>query len=247
MALPGAVRMDVRLGDSWHPATGPYGDWLYVTSAVTTPPTEISIVQLTPDRIGLRLRYANHWFLPQEGGYPDTFVAQPYPFDRTLWLSKGENGYYTWVDLYSDTGSLLVEHETGFGGLFGPATLRTSQVQIRTDTLSQTVVFNGDARSNTPGSLVDAVEFSLDGDPVRRVLVPVPEAPFITPVFPGWGYGSVWRYSGAAHSFGVYMYADGADSQVPVSAICRGAWTNAPFPLHQVSEAEFGGCGPTAP
>jgi hypothetical protein len=180
-------------------------------------------------------------------GFDSTYVAQPYPFVRTLWLRKGDNGYYSWVDLFDDLHRLTVEHETGFGGIWGPATIRTGGLTLRTDTLRTTVVYNGNPRLAPTGSAVDAAEFVRDGDPVRRVLVPLPEAPFITPVFPGWGYGSVYRYAGLAQSFGVYMYATGVGVGPSVPTICHDAWTNAPFPLHAVSDADFASCGPAGP
>jgi hypothetical protein len=243
----GSVYMEVRLGDSWYPATSAYGDWLYIASSIITEPTEIELVEDSPDLIGLRFRYDDHWFLPQSMGFDSAYVAQPYPFARTVWLRKNDNGYYSWVDLFSDLNTRRVEHETGFGGVWGAATIRTGHLTIRTDTLQKTVTYNGNPGTIVSGSLVDAADFQLDGDPVRRVLVPLPEAPFISPVFPGWGYGSVYRYEGRADSFGVYMYATGAGSGPPAPTICRDAWGNAPFPLHAVSDADFATCGPAGP
>jgi hypothetical protein len=195
------------------------------------------------------MSFDNHWFRPDLQGFDPALglISQPYPFKRTIWLRRADNGYYSWVDLIN-TLPYKAEHETGFGGIWGPATIRTASTEIRTDTLSKTVRYNGDPGLTVMGSKVDAAEFVLDGDPVRRLLVPLPEAPFITPVFSGVAYGSVYRYAGPPVSFGVYMYAGALGPGEPAaSTICSDAWTNAPFPLHAVSPAELAGCGPVGP
>jgi hypothetical protein len=245
----GAVAMEVRIGTRWYFATHPrHGDWLYITSPIVTRPTQVAITEAGPGRVGLRMEYLNHWFLPQSVGYPSWIQPQPYPFARTVWLSRADNGYYSWVDILgADLNLKVAEHETGFGGLFGPATIRTNQVTLRTDTLSQTITYNGNPRQWPSGALVDAAEFIMDGDPVRRLLVPLPEAPMITPVFPGWGYGSVYRYDSPSRSFGVFLFATSVGSGPSASEVCRNAWTRAPFPLRPVSDAEFASCGPTGP
>jgi len=242
-----SVEMDVRLGTTWHPASARgNGDWVYVASTIRTMPTRVEIVESTVDRVAVQMRFDDHWFLPSLALFPDSLglTDQPYPFVRTIWLRKADNGYYSWVDLLDDLQLKIVEHETGFGGIWGPATIRTNRVEIRTDTLSRTITYNGNPVLLDTSVSVDAAEFVLDGDPVRRVLVPLPEAPFITPVFPGWGYGSVYRYAGPSRSFGVYMYASVVGAGPLAAEICEAAWTNAPFPLHPVSAAEFAACGP---
>jgi len=242
-----SVEMDVRLGSTWHPASARgNGDWVYIASTVRTMPTRVEIVESTVDRVAVQMRFDDHWFLPSLALFPDSLglADQPYPFVRTIWLRKGDNGYYSWVDVFHDLGLTIVEHETGFGGLWGPATIRTNQLEIRTDTLSRTITYNGNPGIPEMGSSVDAAEFILDYDPVRRLLVPLPEAPFITPVFPGWGYGSVYRYASPSRSFGVYMYADAVASGPSAQQICEAAWTNAPFALRAVSAAELASCGP---
>ncbi len=243
-----SVFMEVRIGNTWHPASHPrYGDWVYITSSIITTPNQIAIIENTPDRIGVRWNYDDHWFLPQMEGFPASILPSPYPFKRTVWLAKQENGYYSWVDVVNDLHMNIVEHETGFGGLWGPATIRTNRLEIRTDTLANTIRYNGNPGLPVMGSLVDAAEFVRDNDPVRRLLVPVPEAPFITPVFPGWGYGSVYRYASPSRSFGVYMYATAVGTGPSASQVCGAAWANAPFPLRPLTPAEVASCGPAAP
>jgi hypothetical protein len=244
----GSIAMWVRLGSVWQPATSPvYGDWLYITAGVRTAPTLIAITENSVQRVGFRVEYANHWFLPQLEGLPPSIQPQPYPFTRTVWLGERDNGYYSWVDLVNNLHLTIVEHETGFGGLWGPATIRTNALAIRTDTLSKTVTYNGNPGHVVTGAIVDAAEFVRDNDPVRRVLVPLPESPLITPVFPGWGYGSVYRYSSLSQSFGVYMYATAVGSGPSASQICGAAWAHAPFPLRTLTPAEVASCGPASP
>jgi hypothetical protein len=245
----GGFELDVRDGPVWRPGNARHvGDWLYVAYSVMTLPTDIQVVESNMDRIGLRMQFDNHVFAPPGYPAPADWVTQPYPFARTVWLGKGDNGYYSWIDLQADLGRLDVEHENGFGGVFGPATIRTSRLTLRTDTLEHIVVYNGDPRTvDLAGARTDAAEFIRDGDPVRRVLVPLPGAPFITPVFPDRGFGSVYVYRGSPRSFGVYMYADMADSGPPARSVCASAWAHAPFALPSVSAAELAECGPAEP
>jgi hypothetical protein len=131
-----------------------------------------------------------------------------------------------------------IELETGFGGLWGPATIRTAQLQFRTEDQSVT------SRFNVP-PVPDAAEFSLDGDPLLRVLVPLPEAPMISPVFPGWGFGSVYVHRSVYESYGAYLYAAPRSEARSARLICQDAWRKAPFPLRTLSPAELDACGPT--
>lgn len=241
----GGVDLDVRLGSVWQPANARHwGDWLYIGYSVMHLPTRITVVEESRDRVGVEMQFDDHWFAPPGYQAPADWVPQPYPFARTVWLRRADNGYYSWVDLQADLGRLDVEHENGFGGVWGPATIRTSQLTFRTDTLKGTVVYNGNPRTaDLSGALTEAAEFVRDGDPVRRVLVPLPGAPFITPVFPDVGYGSVYVYRGPSIDFGAYMYAD-AGGGPPARAVCAGAWANAPFALPAVSPDELASCGP---
>jgi hypothetical protein len=130
-----------------------------------------------------------------------------------------------------------IEFEVGFGGLFGPGTITTGQLQFRTDTLTKSDRFN-------VASVPDAAEFDLDGDPLLRVLVPLPEAPMISPVFPGWGYGSVWVHRHDYSSYGAFLYAAPRGVGETARQLCERAWATAPFPLRTLSAAELAGCGP---
>lgn len=231
--------MEVRDGQVWRTATV-YGanDWVFVTSSVSTEPTSIDIVEHTPDRIAIGMRFGNHWFNPAQHGYPEWYQAEPFPFTRTVWLSPRENGYYSWVEIERAMSWAGIELETGFGGLWGPATIRTGREQFRTEDQTE------NKRFNVP-SVPDAAEFARDGDPLLRVLVPLPEAPMISPVFPGWGYGSVWVHRDVYESFGAYLHAAPRGAERTARQICQDAWSNAPFPLRTLSAAELDSCGPS--
>lgn len=241
----GGFEFDVRDGDRWLPANARgVGDWLYIGYSVMTLP-DITIERIGADLVALKMQFDDHRFAPPGFPAPADWVSQAYPFARTVYLREGDNGYYSWVDVQGDLGRLDVEHENGFGGLWGPATIRTSQVTIRTDTLAHTVVYNGNPRSATlEGARTEAAEFVRDGDPVRHVLVPLPGAPMITPVFDV-GFGSVYVYRGPSVDFGAYMYAD-LGSGPSARSVCSQAWGSAPFPLPSVSAADLAGCGPSS-
>jgi hypothetical protein len=234
-----SYNMETRAGQAWRASTVKgAGDWAYVTSTVLTEPTSITVVEQTPGRIALAMRFGNHRFDPVRHGYPSYYQEEPFPFTRTVWLSARENGYYSWVEIERVMTWTGIELETGFGGLWGPATIRTAQLQFRTEDQSVT------SRFNVP-PVPDAAEFSLDGDPLLRVLVPLPEAPMISPVFPGWGFGSVYVHRSVYESYGAYLYAAPRSEARSARLICQDAWRKAPFPLRTLSPAELDACGPT--
>ncbi len=235
-----AFEMDTRIGQTWLPATTRgVGDWVYVTSAVVTPPTAITLVENTPERIGLSMRFGDHLFDPARFGFPSWYQTTPFPFTRTLWLSPRQYGYYTWVQTEVTMPWVGTELEVGFGGLFGPASIRTGQLQFQTEDLTSHMFFN------TP-PVPDAAEFDLFGDPLIRVLVPLPEAAMISPVFRGWGYGSVYVHRvNDFSSYGAYLYAAPRSTPVSPRQLCQDAWREAPFPLRALSQAELDACGPS--
>jgi hypothetical protein len=236
----GAFLVDTRVDAAWYPATSRcWGDWLYVGSSVTTLPTEVNLIQVDSGAVQLQMRFGNHWFEPQLFGFPPSYQRQPYPFNRTVWLFPKDYGYFTEVVV---EGTLLqpypnVEHEVGFGGLWGPATVRTSEVNLNTDSLATTINYNWDYR-------VDAAEFLRAGDPLARTLVPLGPAPMITPVFT-FGYGSVYAYNyGPTASYGAFLYAAPIGVAEPSRTVCQEAWARAPFQLPSVTQAQLDGCGP---
>jgi hypothetical protein len=234
----GAFMSYARVGSGWADATSRCsGDWLYVTSAVKTLPTSMQLVQLDREVIELRMRFGDHWFEPQEWGFPPSYQRQSHPFTRTIWLYRGQYGYFTYIDLENVVDYPNVEHEVGFGGLWGPATIRTAEVSLFTDTLPGIINYNWDYR-------VDAAEFLRVGDPLARSLVPLGPAPMITPRF-SFGYGSVYVYNyGPISSYGAYLYAAPRELAQSTRSICRYAYTNSPFQLPAFTSEQLDSCGP---
>lgn len=238
VTLRAGFDMAVWMGDAWVPATVTgAADWLYIASNVITEPTAIDLLMVSDSVVALRMRMGAHWFLPQDVGYPLSYVSEPHPFSRTIWLKRGDWGYYSWVNLEESLNYSGIEHEIGFGGLWGPGEIRSADASFRTESLQNTFRFNLDWS-------LDAAEFLRDGDPLRRVLVPLPGAPLISPVFPGWGYGSVYVHRNNDSSYGAFMFAAPTSVALAAREICRRAWREAPFALPAVSDAELGGCGP---
>jgi hypothetical protein len=76
--------------------------------------------------------------------------------------------------------------------------------------------------------------------------VPLPEAPMISPVFPGWGYGSVFVHRvNDFSSYGAYLYAAPRSVVTSPRQICQNAWQQAPFSLRTLSQSELDACGPS--
>lgn len=216
------------------------GDWVYVASSVTQLPTSIDLVQVGAAGLQLRMGFGNHWFEPQAHGFPDSYQRQPYPFDRTVWLRPQETGYFTQVVIEQQLTPAYpdVEHEVGFGGVWGAASISTAELSLRTDTLPHTVNYN-------LGDGVDGAQFDRINDPLERVLIPLPGTAMITPVFP-FGAGSVYVYRrGPTQSYGAYLYAAPAATAESARQICSRAWREAPFALPAVSGAQLSQCGPS--
>jgi hypothetical protein len=233
----GGFEMDTRIGGTWSPATvRGAGDWLYVTSTVLTEPTAITVVRDEPGEVALAMRFGSHRFDPVLAKYPPHYQNEPFPFTRTLWLRPREYGYFSWTEIERSMVWTGTELEIGFGGVFGPATIRTGQMTFTTEAMTRHNRFN-------VASVPDAAELDLHGDPLLRVLVPLPEAPMISPVFPGWGYGSVYVHRSEYKSYGAYLYAAPRALAVPPRQICLDAWAQAPFPLRALTPAEMAACG----
>jgi hypothetical protein len=214
------------------------GDWLYVTSTVVSEPTTITLSEVTPRRIAVAMRYGQHRFDPVLGRFPATYQNEPFPFTRTLWLRPREYGYFTWVQLERTMVWRGTELEVGFGGIFGPATVRSGSSTFRTDAMTEHTRF---ALDYGP----DAAELDLDGDPLVRVLVPVPEAPMISPVFPGWGFGSVFVHRQDYRSYGAYLYAAPRSVAEPGRRLCEHVWATLPIVVRQLTPSERAACGAT--
>jgi hypothetical protein len=216
------ISADVRGSDGWLPATSEYyGDWTFIDSSVTTAPTEIALLSVTPDEVAVRWTFGNH----RTGASPDRL--RPYPFTKTVWLRRGEYGYYTWIrpvqalpgDSQYAVG--MSEHEVGFGGLWGPATIRTGQGQVRSDRLKASREFTDVGRP-------DAAEFRRDGDPVVRILVPIPPARLLVPRFSESSFGGIFVHHLEPGPYGAYLYAAPRNVSLSRIHVMEMAWREAP-------------------
>ncbi|HEX5724471.1 MAG TPA: Ig-like domain-containing protein, partial [Longimicrobiaceae bacterium] len=225
------------LGDTgWIAATDTwYGDWTYVGSTPVTAPTAVELIAVSPGEVAVRWTFGSH-SMPPAFGNP----GYAYAFTKTVWLRAGETGYYAQLVSLSPTPSGVGdrEHEIGFGGLFGPATLRTGEATIRTDTLTES------RRLNRPWN-VDAAELDRDGDPLLRVLVPLPGGEMITPRFSTTFFGSTYLHLlGNSLTYGAYLYAAPREGAAQARDLCARAWREAPFSLAAPTEAQLATCGP---
>ncbi len=89
----------------------------------------------SPGQVAIAMRFGNHQFDPGTG-YPSYYQITPFPFTRTLWLRPREYGYFSWTEIERTMVWTGTELEVGFGGVFGPGTVRTGQISFRTDTLT---------------------------------------------------------------------------------------------------------------
>jgi uncharacterized protein YjdB len=220
----------------WVPMTPAWeGDWTYPATSVLTRATAVDVVSMKPGEVQVRWTYGNH-AVPVWYGQP----AYDYPFDRTIWLRAGESGYYVQVRATAPVPAGVGdrEHEVGFGGLWGAATVRMHNVTYRTDTLSATT------RQNLSWA-VDAAEYDKDGDPLMRVVVPLPGGEMLTPSFGPYFRGGVYLHLlGNSLTYGAYMYAAPRASADQARAVCQRAWAQAPFALASPGAAALSTCGP---
>ena len=116
--------------------------------------------------------------------------------------------------------------------------MRTTRNEYRTESQREDFFSNLER-------VVDAAEFTRDGDRLARVLVPLGPQPMISPVFAS-SYGGVYLYGlGPTARYGAYVYAAPTEIALPARAVCRFAWRNAPFALPVVSNPTLEACGPT--
>ncbi|MEO8139051.1 MAG: hypothetical protein ABI742_05355, partial [Gemmatimonadota bacterium] len=226
---------EILNGPRWLPFTSTsYGDYVYVASSVQTGPTGIELLEISDTIIAIRYDFGNH-----QVAFDHLTAPFDYPFSRTVWLRAGDHGYFTQVTIHHPPPETRdFEHELGFGGLFGPATIRFGNAAtLRTDTLSSTV------RIQPEATIPDAADFWLDTNPLQRVLVPLPGNELISPVF-GSNAGSVYIHQVHSRDYGAYLFVGPRTSVVTARSVCAYAWAHAPFPLPPISAAELAACGP---
>jgi hypothetical protein len=223
-------------GSAWVPMTPQWeGDWTYVGTTPLTRPTAVEVLSIRPGEVQVRWTYGKH-AMPSIFGQP----AYAYPFDRTVWLRAGEDGYYVQVRAMAPVPAGVGdrEHEVGFGGIWGAATVRMHNVTYRTDTLTSST------RQNIAWG-VDAAELDKTGDPLLRVLVPLPGGEMATPYFSSAFYGGTYLHLlGNTLTYGAYLYAAPRATAAQARAICQKAWREAPFALPAVTDARLSTCGP---
>jgi hypothetical protein len=218
-------RLQLLRNGRWVDATAPsYGDWTFVGSSVDSKPTRVTVLEATANRVAVKWSYGDHTV---SGSYTADHKRRKYPFTKTVWLRSGESGYYTLVkpvrQLAPSVGGL--EHEVGFGGVFGPAGLTYPGGSFRASPmLSQSRV-------------VPWMQLQRDGDPLARVVVPFPASELVVPAFGSGPFGSVYVHQVRSASYGAYLHAAvGGDPM----AICRAAWRHRPGPLRTL--ASTGSC-----
>jgi hypothetical protein len=218
-----------------------YGDYTYVGTSVVSDPTYVDVVTLSKNEAVVTWGFGRHWLRPRSVGLNSNAPDQPYPFRKTVWLRRGQSGYFTLVEplVHYSQPIERVEHEIGFGGLWGPATVTTGHDSVSTSSLSKT-------RSLSHGAaMVDAALFARDGDPVTRILVPLDPSQMIVPKFTASDYGSVWilRYSNDA--YGGYLYMAFGVPPASPRQVCQFAWATAPTALRMrgASAAALAECG----
>lgn len=194
-----------------------YGDWTYVAVTPKTPPTAIDVLSATDHEVNVRWTFGNHTV---PAAYTADGVRRSYPFSKTVWLRAGETGYYARVQPHAPlpSSSGHTEHEIGFGGIWGPATVSTPSTSIRTD-LMPTHWLSGD---------VAWAQLDHDGDRLQRTVVPFPVAEMLVPRFSDFVFGSLYVRRTWSEPYGAYFHVrTGADPRSP-SDVASAARASAP-------------------
>lgn len=184
----------VRIAGEWQPLTSnTYGDWTYPGASVSSQPTRVELVKQNELETVMQWTFADHVI---GAAYSPTGKELPYPFTKTVWVREGERGYYAQiVPLERFTG--FSEHEIGFGGLWGPATVTTPEGTVRTDESSEHF------RTEAPvgwGSLHrDSEQFT------RHMILLSPEFAR-SPHFSDEVFGSLHRHGVTSEPYAVYLY-----------------------------------------
>jgi hypothetical protein len=210
------------------------GDWTYYGSSVLTRATSVEVISVKPGEVAVRWTYGNH-VMPVIYDAP----SYSYRFSKTVWLRAGESGYYAQIQSLDPTpaGVGEREHEIGWGGVWGDGTIRTRETTLVIDTTSSSV------RLNTSWG-TDAVELDRTGDPLIRVLVALPGGEYVVPVFPSLRGGTYLHLLGNSLTYGAYLYVAERADAMSARAVCRQAWTEAPFTLPAVTASQLDQCGP---
>jgi hypothetical protein len=247
ISLPGypdqraGVLLETKVGAGWRAATSTrYGDWTYVGAGVVDPPTNVSLVAVARDQALVRFVFANHVVPAALAGG----TAVSYPFEKLVWLRANDRGFYAVVrPLTTLPPRFESEHEIGFGGVFGPASVVAGVGALRTDELATHERLD-------PAGGVAVASLRRDGTDLVRTLVPLPPAPIIVPAFDAASFGGVYVHRLTSGRYGAYLHvAPAAKSGTPV-VVCRAAWRRAPAAVLRelgVARTLVRGCTPPPP
>lgn len=209
----------VRIDGNWRRLTSrKYGDWTYLGCGVGTDPTKVEVLKRTRRKTVIRWTFGNHVICAQNS---PSLQEIPYPFTKTIWVRHGERGYYAEVTPLRRVDGFL-EHEIGFGGLWGAATVRTPEGSVRTD--DQVDHY----RTKAP---VGWATLRRDSEDFKRHMI------MLDPEFarsPYWGhrtYGSVHRHGVESESFAVYLYG----GRRRLQTVCRHVASTRPRSLPRPS------------
>jgi hypothetical protein len=230
---------EFKLGGRWTPATSAdYGDWTYVGGGVGDAPTRAAVLSVKRDEAAVRWTFDAHVVPPDLARGTEI----QYPFQKTVWLRAGDRGFYTAVNPLRllPQAAYPIEHEVGFGGVFGPATIRIGTERIRTDML-------GDDSRIEPAQGVAVATLRRDDSGLVRTLVPFPPAPVVVPYFDSVAFGGIFVHHLYSMRYGAYLHVAAMAPTDRAATVCRSAWAHAPAALLRVlavGRTAPAGCGP---
>ena len=239
------VLATIALGNEWIPVTSTvYGDWTYLDSSIVSKASIVEVLSLSSDEACVRWTFQHETTGPMPGLSPGQDAQYPYPFRKTVWLRRGQTGYFTWIEPLGELPEHarynlggISEHEVGFGGLFGPATVETAEGVISTEaTKPYHHEFNADSGT-------DAATLIRYGDPIKRILVPLPGGPLLIPAFSEENYGGVIIHNNGSKNYGAYLYSAPHNGALSANDVCKMAWTTTPFPLPEPKPEDLTTCG----
>ena len=202
-----------------------YGDYTYVGSSVVTEPTDVEVLRFTQDEVTVRWTFGSHRLAPKAIGMDSSLADLLYPFTKTVWLRRGVSGYWALVKplvpLPPSRRADEFEHEIGLGGLWGQGKVTMPRREVRTDTLLRTVRI-------VRADLTAYAVWQRDGDPIRRLMVPMPGRALLIPRFSNVQFGSVWALLYRPEQFGAFLHFSAASSEIRPGDVCIEAAWNAP-------------------
>ena len=206
-----------------------YGDYTFVGGSVSTDPTYIDVLRLDKDHAVIQWGFGAHVIDPSQYKFARDWPGQAYPFRKTIWVQRGVQGYYVLVEPLVDLPAFMqqsdgIEHEIGFGGVWGAGTITTLTDTLRTSSLDGQRYVNQSQVRNV--GLLDR-----DGDPLLRYLVPMPPEKMVSTFFSKKHFGGLWILSHHSGPFGAFISWDLRGTRRSLETVCREAWLHAPSEL----------------